>query len=62
MEAKKPNKFKLREWIAWILVKIAQKIYPESDAVKAFYLQLYHDQIIYGKSIVRINPEDLYEL
>ena len=49
----------IREWIAMKLVRLAQWIYPESDAVKAFYMQLFHDEMIYGKSVVRINPKEL---
>ena len=49
----------IREWVAMKLVRLAQWIYPESEAVKAFYMQLLHDEMIYGKSVVRINPKNL---
>ncbi|MEK6885005.1 MAG: hypothetical protein AABY22_35565 [Nanoarchaeota archaeon] len=50
----------IREWVAMKLVRLAQWIYPESEAVKAFYMQLLHDEIIHGKSVVRIDP-NVYE-
>lgn len=57
IETKKPTKF--REWVAMKLVRLAQWVYPDSEAVKAFYMQLIHDQIIYGKSVVRMDPKTL---
>lgn len=57
IEKKKPTS--IREWIAMKLVRLAQVIYPDSEAVKAFYIQLIHDQMIHGKSVVRVNPKDL---
>lgn len=57
IEKKKPTSF--REWLAMKLVRLAQWIYPESEAVKAFYMQLIADEMIYGKSVIRINPKDL---
>lgn len=59
IEKKKANTF--REWIAMKLVRLAQWIYPESEAVLAFYAQLMHDEMIYGKHVVRIDPKTLYE-
>ena len=50
----------LRAWIAVKLVRLAQRIYPESDAVKAFCTQLIIDEMIYGQSIVRVNPKEIY--
>ena len=57
IEKKKPTKF--REWIAMKLVRLAQWIYPQSEAVKAFYMQLVHDEMIYGQSITRVSPNEL---
>lgn len=57
-EKKKPTSF--REWLAMKLVRLAQWIYPQSEAVLAFYTQLWHDEMIYGKSFMRINPKDVY--
>lgn len=58
-ETKKPGGF--REWLAMRLVRLAQWIYPKSHAVTSFYMQLLHDQMIHGKSFVRIDPEDIME-
>ena len=57
-EKKKPES--IREWIAMKLVRLAQWIYPDSEAVMAFYAQLMHDEMIYGQSITRVAPDDLY--
>ena len=55
VETKQAKSF--REWMAMKLVRLAQWIYPESEAVKAFIMQLVVDQMIYGKSVTRINPK-----
>lgn len=52
---KKPSSF--REWFAIKLVNIARWIYPDSDAVRAFWMQLIMDREIYGNAIVRIEPK-----
>ena len=57
-EKKKPTSF--REWLAMKLVRLAQRIYPKSEAVLAFYSQLLHDEMIHGKSVVRVAPDSLY--
>lgn len=57
IEKKKPDC--IREWIAMKIVRFAQWIYPESEAVLAFYTQLIHDEMIYGKSVVRVNPKKI---
>jgi hypothetical protein len=57
IETKKVKGF--REWVAMKLVRLAQWIYPESEAVKAFYMQLVMDEMIYGKHITRINPKKI---
>lgn len=57
LETKKPTS--IREWIAMKLVRLAQRIYPDSEAVKAFYMQLVVDEMIYGKHITRIDPKSL---
>jgi hypothetical protein len=49
----------IREKLSWFLVKLAYKIYPQSDEVKAFYQQAIMDYAIQGQHIVRVNPEDL---
>jgi hypothetical protein len=58
VEKKKLTKF--REWVAMKLVTLAQWVYPQSEAVKAFYMQLVQDEMVYGQSIVRMNPEEIY--
>jgi len=55
-ETKKPQSF--REWFAMKLVRLAQWIYPDSEAVKVFYMQLMTDEMIYGKHITRIDPKE----
>jgi hypothetical protein len=45
-----------RSWIATKLVRLAQWIEPDNDAVNAFVIALIIDQMIYGQSIVRIDP------
>ena len=57
-ETKKPTG--IREWVAMRLVRLAQWIYPESEAVKAFYTQLIMDEMVHGGSITRVNPMDMY--
>ena len=53
-ETRKSQSF--REWLAMKFVRLAQWIYPESEAVKAFYMQLIVDEMIYGETVVRVNP------
>ena len=55
-----PTKHSIRIRLARILVKLAKKIDPESPEVNDFYMKLFTDQMIYGKSIVRINPVDTF--
>ena len=50
---------KMREWVAWLLVKLAKKIYPDSEAVNSFYLGIMNDYLITGQAVVRINPLDM---
>lgn len=57
IENKKPKTF--RSWIAMKLVRLAQRIEPDSEAVKAFTLQMMIEQMIYGQSIVRVDPEEV---
>ena len=51
---------KLREWIAWRLVKLAKKIYPDSKMVSSFYMGIMHDAMITGQAVVKIDPRKLY--
>jgi len=56
-EKKKPES--IREWVAMRLVRLAQWVYPESEAARAFYAQLICGEFIYGKSIIRVNPKKI---
>ena len=58
-EKSKPKS--LRAWIAVKLVRLAQYIHPESDAVKAFLTQLMINQAIYGDSCIKIEVVNLYD-
>ncbi len=55
-EKSKPKQF--REWVAMLLVRLAQRIYPKSEAVTAFYVSMLHEQMIYGSAIVK--HDDVY--
>lgn len=55
----KPRWYQFRWKLSNLIMRIARKIYPDNPEVKAFYLQCIYDQMIFGKSIVRINPLDL---
>ncbi len=46
--------------IAKILARMAKKLAPDDPEVHNFYMKLFTDQMIYGKSIVRINPVDTF--
>jgi len=53
----------MRRKIANWLVRLAVKIYPESDAVKEFYLHAMTHSMIDGGAmkIDYVNPEDMYQ-
>lgn len=53
-----PKWYNFRWKLSNFFVKIGQKIYPENPEVKAFWLQIISDQMIYGNSVVRINPKE----
>ena len=48
----------VRATLARWLVKVAQRLYPESKEVMAFYTQMIHDSVIYGQAVVRVDPMD----
>ena len=48
-----------RAMIARWLVNTARKIYPDSEEVKAFYLQMINDYMIWGGAVTRVNPTEL---
>lgn len=61
VKARKKPKFYQARWIVsnW-LVSLARLIHPRNPEVEAFSMQLMMDQLIYGRSVVRVNPlEDL---
>jgi len=60
IEAKeKPKWYQLRWKLSNIFVKIAVKIYPENPEVKAFWMQQMMDSLILGRSVIRVNPEEI---
>ena len=50
-----------RQRISFWLVRMARKLYPESDHVKSFYLDCMTDHVIYGRTVVRIDPSAMYQ-
>jgi hypothetical protein len=38
---------------------VARWIYPDNPEVSAFYMQQYMDSLIYGQSVIRVNPEEM---
>ncbi len=48
----------MKKWIALKLVKIAWKLYPESQEVKKFYTDIAMDMVVTGNSITKINHQD----
>ena len=47
---------KIREWIAWFLVKLAKKIYPDSEAVNSFYVWIGVGFLDYWKDGIGLDP------
>ena len=52
---------RFRRWLANRLAKLARRIYPQSEEAMAFYMDVMTDALIYGKSVVRVNPMDIQE-
>lgn len=50
--------YQVRERIAYALVRLASKIYPDSPEVRAFYIKLMVDHFIYGGAMVRVDPTE----
>jgi hypothetical protein len=42
-------------------VRLARKIHPRNPEITAFIMQCVMDEMIYGKSIVRVGPKDVTE-
>jgi len=57
----KPRWFQFRWKLSNIFVKIAVKIYPENPEVKAFWMQQMIDSLILGRSVIRVNPEEMFK-
>ena len=50
--------FQFRRKLSSFFVTIARKIYPKNPDVDAFFLECFMDQVIYGKSVVMVNPTE----
>jgi hypothetical protein len=48
---------KIKQKLSIKLVKLARKLYPENPEVTAFFARLLVDRMIYGKSIIRVEPD-----
>jgi hypothetical protein len=55
----KPKWFQLRFKLSNLFMSVARLIYPQNPDIRAFYVQLMMDQLIYGESIIRVNPKDV---
>lgn len=57
IKAKEKPKWYNYQWrLSNLFIWIARKIYPANPELNAFMLQMLSDQMIYGQSIVRVNP------
>ena len=56
---KHPKWYNFRWKLSNILIDLARKIYPNNPEVEAFWTDLIVDQMIYGKAITRVNPEEM---
>lgn len=52
-----PKWYNFRWRLSSMFVKIAKKIYPKNPEVTTFWMKVIQDDMIYGKSIIRIEPE-----
>lgn len=57
----KCNMYSLRMKLSFLLVKLATKIYPDSPVVREFHMKAMMDELIYGGSITRIDPKEIYK-
>lgn len=57
----RPRWYHVRWALSSLLVRLAQKIHPPNPDVYAFQMQLMMDQAIYGKSMVRVSPNEYYK-
>ena len=57
----KPKWHNLRWNLSNALVGLARWIYPRNPEVNAFMMQVMTDHMIYGQSVVRVNPAEMYK-
>ena len=57
----KPKWHDLRWKLSNALVWLARRVYPRNPEVNAFLMQVMTDQMIYGQSVVRVNPAEMYK-
>ncbi len=55
-----PKWHDLRWRLSNALVGVARRIYPRNPEVNAFLAQVVIDQMIYGRSVVRVNPAEMH--
>ena len=55
----KPKWYEFRKKFSNYLVSIARKIYPDNPEVNAFYAELMMDWMVSGKSVVRVDPNNI---
>ena len=61
MAASLDGNVRFRRWLANKLASWARRIYPQSEEAMAFHMDVIMDAIIYGRSVVRMNPMDIQE-
>ena len=57
----KPKWHDIRWKLSNYFVRAATWIYPENPEVKAFFMQSMIDQMIYGQSVIRIDPSKVVD-
>ena len=58
---KKPKWFQIRWKLSNVVAHLARSIYPENPEVKAFYIKMMTDKMIYGQAITRIDSTSFYK-
>ena len=51
----------MRKKVAFLLVRLADRIYPQGKATQNFVRKLVMDKLITGKAYVRLDPFDVVE-
>lgn len=54
----KPKWYEFRFILSRRIVQLARWIYPKNPDVDAFYMTLFHDQMIYGRAVIRVEPTE----